>query len=360
MAANGLRLQRRANGLVITARDGTTVKASSVGREFSKNKLEERLGPFQSGPEQDAGLQTGRSYERNPLYFPQDASALQARYQAEQTRLASIRAAEGERIRERKERQIKAATRSVRLKRAALKLVVMPRAAKKAMYGALAKALRDEIAEVKRECELEYKVVGQAFRQLRWVDWLRQQAGSGQPDALALLRWRKPTRDLVRGGVSGTACTHPPFPTHRCDSVTRQGTVIFRFGASAIRDEGEALRVSTGADQVAVQAALRIAIERFGSIITVRGSDSFKEKIVIAAAAGDIPVAFSDRALEHRRVMLAHSATAQENHIKGGGAPRADIDHKQRPVAVHAQNVQARYSTSPRASRTRKGSHGRR
>jgi hypothetical protein len=42
LARSGLRLRPRANGLVITAQEGTTIKASSVGREFSKPKLELR------------------------------------------------------------------------------------------------------------------------------------------------------------------------------------------------------------------------------------------------------------------------------------------------------------------------------
>jgi hypothetical protein len=48
---------------VITAEDGTTIKASSVGREFSKPKLEQRFGPFQSTPEQKAAQKPHRRYE---------------------------------------------------------------------------------------------------------------------------------------------------------------------------------------------------------------------------------------------------------------------------------------------------------
>ena len=51
LSTNGLHLHPRANGLVITAQDGTTVKASSVGRELSKPKLEQRFGPFQPAPD---------------------------------------------------------------------------------------------------------------------------------------------------------------------------------------------------------------------------------------------------------------------------------------------------------------------
>ena len=46
LRANGLQLRERGNGLVIAAQDGTTVKASSIHRDYSKNKLEARFGPF--------------------------------------------------------------------------------------------------------------------------------------------------------------------------------------------------------------------------------------------------------------------------------------------------------------------------
>ncbi|MBY0243102.1 MAG: relaxase/mobilization nuclease domain-containing protein, partial [Burkholderiaceae bacterium] len=46
---NGLRLHLRANGLAITAADGTTIKASSLDRQFSKSRLEARLGAFVPG-----------------------------------------------------------------------------------------------------------------------------------------------------------------------------------------------------------------------------------------------------------------------------------------------------------------------
>jgi hypothetical protein len=339
MSSNGLHLHRRANGLVITAQDGTTMKASSVGREFSKPKLEERFGPFQAAPEQDVGLQAECRYERKSLYVPQDASELYGRYQGEQTRLASIRTAKRKRIRQRKERQIEAIMRSVRLKRAALKLVVMPRVAKKMMYEALANAMRDEIAEIKRKSAQECKVVDQACRQHHWIDWLRQQAGAGEPDALAVLRRSKPTCDLVRGGVSGTANTHAPFPTHRCDSVTRQGTIIFRVGPNTIRDEGDALHVSIGADQVAVQATLRMAVERFGNRITVKGSEAFKKQIVIAAATEKLRVVFVGSTLDQHRMELTDLDSGQGSPLNDGETSQLINHHIRKSTTINARNV---------------------
>jgi hypothetical protein len=313
LSTNGLRLHPRANGLVITDQDGTTIKASSVGREFSKPKLEQRFGPFQSTPEQEAALKPRRRYEKRPLGLRPNTAKLFAQYLAAQAQTKAIRARERQRLRERKERRIEAAMRSVRLKRAALKLAHMPRQAKKLMYGALASALRDEISEIRRESRQEYKSISQRCRRRQWLDWLRHQAGAGNPDALAVLRGRMPTRDPDRDGIKGDGHLQPHPSGRPRDSVTKQGTIIYRVGASAVMDDGDSLRVSRGAKQDALQAGLRMALERFGKRITVKGSNAFKEQIIIAAAAANLPIVFDDPTIEQRRLQHTDPDTASAN-----------------------------------------------
>ena len=48
MQANGLELRERGQGLIITDGAGIGVKASSVSRDFSKAKLEQRYGIFEN------------------------------------------------------------------------------------------------------------------------------------------------------------------------------------------------------------------------------------------------------------------------------------------------------------------------
>jgi hypothetical protein len=50
MTDNSLELRDRGNGFVVTSKDGTMVKASSIDRAFSKSKLEERFGSFEPSP----------------------------------------------------------------------------------------------------------------------------------------------------------------------------------------------------------------------------------------------------------------------------------------------------------------------
>jgi hypothetical protein len=262
-----------------------------------------------------------------PLGLRPDTTKLYAQYPAAQAQVATIRARERERMRARKERRIEAAMRHVRLKRAALKLAQMPRDAKKLMYRALANAVREEISKIRRASKREYQDISQKCRRRQWTDWLRHQAGTGDLDALAVLRRRRPTRDVDRDGINGTARCHPPVPGHRRDSVTKQGTIIYGIGASAVRDEGDTLRVSRGAELDAVQAALRMALERFGKRINVTGSDAFKKQIIIAATS--LPIVFDDPALEQRRLQHVNPATAR---------PNATFNIRTRPLARKVDN----------------------
>jgi len=84
-------------------------------------------------------------------------------------------------------------------------------------------------------------------------------------------------------------------------------------GTSAIRDDGDKLKVSREATKDGLEAALRMAMERYGNHITVNGTDDFKERIVRAAVSSHIPVTFADAALERRRQFLLSSNNQPEN-----------------------------------------------
>ncbi len=352
LAMNGLHLHPRSNGLVITSKDGTTIKASSVGRDFSKPRLEQRFGPFQPAPQHEAALKPHAQYEKKPFGLLGNTAGLYAQYQAAQAQAKVVRARGWERVRARKERRIEAAMRHVRLKRAALKLAKMPRAAKKLMYGALASALRDEISEIKRACKQEYLSISEQCRRRQWSDWLCHKAGAGNLDALAALRQHKPRRDVVGNGINGNVLFQPPASRRRHDGVTKQGTIVYRVGASAVRDEGDSLRVSRGAEEHAMQAALRMALERFGKRIAIHGSDTFKEQVIVVAAAANLPIVFDDAALEQRRLQLADLAATQKTPIhEAGTRPPAPHGNEVRG-AVTSGNIQA---SNPSASQKRKG-----
>lgn len=355
LAEHGLRMHPRANGLVITAGDGTTVKASSVGREFSKPRLEQRFGPFQPASEQQVSRMPARRYQKQPLASNVDTTELYARYRTAQAGSLESRAREREQARARKERRIEAAKRSVRLQRAALKLASMPRPAKKLVYSALAHALREEITATRDLYRRERQAIDRQHRRHQWTDWLRREAETGDSLALAALRGRRPAGGLTGDTVTGDAPSHRPAPPVGHDSVTRKGTIIYRVGDSAIRDDGGRLKVSLGADQAAVQCALQMAIARYGARIAVNGSDAFREQVLMAAVAEGLRITFADAALEQRRLQLVRLSLAEREtdptRVMQGLEPGATPAGSKTPYHGSAAATDGRNSASQAAEK---------
>jgi hypothetical protein len=88
------------------------------------------------------------------------------------------------------------------------------------------------------------------------------------------------------------------------DNITKKGTVIYRVGKNAVRDDGDRLQVSRDATRETVLAALRLAVERYGKHISVNGPPEFKALVVRSAVDGKLAVTFADPALEKRREAL--------------------------------------------------------
>ena len=120
MQEHGLRLHERGNGLVITADGSISIKASSIGREFSKARLQTRLGAFAAAPESPGGERHEKRYVARPLVTRTDTRALFALYQHAQQEAATQRLAALAHHRDRLASQITAAKRGARKVRTGL------------------------------------------------------------------------------------------------------------------------------------------------------------------------------------------------------------------------------------------------
>ena len=325
MRTNGLELHERGNGLVITAEDGTTVKASSIGRDYSKNKLEARFGAFEPSPERQAGERPAKKYEQKPMRSRVNTVEMHARYKNEQQNANASRTVEWAKAIDRKTRLVEAAKRSGRLKRAAIKLITGAGPSKKIMYAATSKTLKDEIQKINKQYLKERQEIYDKYQRLAWADWLRVKATDGDQEALGALRAREATQGLTGNTVAGKSGQKPAKSHPGQDSITKKGTIIYRVGPTAVRDDGDKLKVSRGANQDGLQAALRMAMERYGERITVNGTATFKEQIAQAAAAAKLPITFDDAALERRRQELLQPTT-KENTNEHARADRGRAD----------------------------------
>ena len=386
MRKNGLELQERGNGLVITDGSGVGVKASSVSRNLSKPSLEKRLGAFEGATKKKAsakrgpGLhnrkappvvavggkpppmrkgrlstlsqlgaiegEPGKRYEGRPIHSAGSTATteLYARYKAEQGIKVHARATAWGAAKNRKDKAVEAAKGTGRLKRAAIKMLSGPGVNKKLLYALVSKALHAEIQKANTQYLAERQSIHGEFSKRAWADWLQAKATEGDQQALKALRARKPAKpragDTVAG--SGPARRSSPMPL-KVDSVTKDGTVIHRFAGSAIRDDGEALQVARGSNRAGLEAVLRMAVHRYGQNIAVNGSDEFKEKIARVAATSNLNITFNDAALEARCQELVR-LTSKESGNDRSSRPNRSADERRRSA-----------SSSDGGSRTKRG-----
>ncbi|WP_394065481.1 TraI/MobA(P) family conjugative relaxase [Alcaligenes sp. WGS1538] len=323
MRDNGLEMTPRGNGLVIRADDGTMVKPSTVSRELSKPALEKRLGAFEASPEQGERKQAKREYQKKPVRSRADTTELYARYKDEQKNLTAARGEALAAAKRRKDRAVADAKQKAATRRAAIKLVGGGRVSKKLLYSQASATLRAELDGIHKDYTREREQLYEGHQRRQWADWLKQEATQGNSEALAALRAREAAQGL-KGNTLAAQGKAKPGHAPVIDSITKKGVIIYRAGRSAVRDDGDRLQVSTGADRAGVVEALRLAAERYGDRITVNGTTEFKAQAIRAAVDGRLAITFADPALEKRRQALLQdnfSATRKPGVPGVGKAP---------------------------------------
>lgn len=295
LGRSGLVLQERGNGLVVHDKEGRVVKASSVARDFSMRQLEKRLGPFESNIQQQ--MEAERSYQVRPVSRDSDTDVLYRKYLADQAHRRNMYAQTRQELRAQRHSLVSQAKDGARIKRGAIRLLDCGSDMKRMLYQQAGIALRENLQSIHAQDKTQWKENLANAKPLCWFDWLAERAALHDSQALAALRKRqriafgranalldvqqKKERD-VGTGINGV----------RIDSVTKQGTLIYAHGKSAIRDSGRRLEVSEGIKQDALEIALAIAMKRFGRSIAIQGDAVFRERVLHTARALQFDIRF--------------------------------------------------------------------
>ncbi len=361
MQQNGLELRQKGNGFVIAGPDGLAVKASSIDRSLSRAALEKKLGSFEpsildtkpSRPSPEAikqrfgsaahvkrpgdrpppmrenrqvnlgdvpvmQINSGKRYEGKPLDTQgANTTLLYGRYQSEQQRLTAARNEALRLAKVKRDRLIENAKRTGRLKRSAIKLLKGAGVNKRYLYSLVSKALGAELERANAIYKKDRQAAYDIHKRRTWADWLQHKASAGDDEALKILRQRnaqaaRKEANLVHGVK---VKKDGRIPGLKPDSVTKEGTIIYRVGESAIRDGGQRLDISREAGDDGLHAALLMAKHRYGNQLTVNGSFDFKKRIVAVAAAREINVTFADPELEKLRQILTKKAAREREYI---------------------------------------------
>jgi len=315
-AAHGLVIKPRGDGLVVGSLDNAKlhVRASRVRRELGKNRVEDRLGPYQppdrsherggqERPPAADGQARGREKPASDRTGPAKG-ALYDRYLADRAAATVARNLELAALRERQA----AHTRALR------EFYAERMRQERALNGGARRARRrnvQTVGELRDAAHAQRIVEQRAAREKlkaahpaeRWQDWLRARAGDGDIAALSALRSRAARGAALEQVLAGVdpAAARDVLLKHARRTVQANGHVLYTLaGGGLVVDTARTVKVR-GDTEAARLLALELARERFGPELRVHGTDEFRAAIGCTAGRAGADVHFVDPELERLR-----------------------------------------------------------
>ncbi|MHB1950434.1 MAG: TraI/MobA(P) family conjugative relaxase [Acidiferrobacteraceae bacterium] len=323
LADYGVTLQSTDHGIVVTTTvpDGRllTAKATRLGRDLSTQRLLQHFGPWVTPPppgppatETYAAFvtRTQRGEARSPepghrtesrqdtqraLRRAERARARQAlldRFKTEQTALKTRRRQLRKEMtdRHRRERDALRADLAVRrtIFRAEQHTAGVPPKLTRALWAFTAAQERELLQ--KRHAD-ERRQTRSLPRSQVWRNWLEQQGGQGDPAAQAALRsiryQEQRNKHKQRNGIEGEDLEplKPLLSTLHAEVDRQRQRVNYRddTGRLLFTDTGPRIEVHDKTEST-LEAALRVAAQKFGGSVDITGSADFREQATRTAA----------------------------------------------------------------------------
>lgn len=317
LAEHGLMMRIKANGFVFCNVQGMAVKASSISRSFSKKNLESKLGYFV--PSYSKGSAPASNvYRYEPLNKKVLGTVLYSKYLHEKSHNKQFISDKLKNLREARAKLIEKAKKRGRIKRATLKLMNLSKVQKKFLYSHINKTLLNEIDNIRKNYAKERSWLLDSYQNKTWADWLKRKAQEGDQDALVAMRYRnrKNKHDYT---ISGAGSVFSILKLGQIDSITKEGTEIYKKDNSVIRDNGKEIIISKGGSIPALKRALVMARQCYGDRICVNGSPLFKKIILQIVIQYQMPITFADLDLENQRQKLNFEQEKSHEQSRSSG-----------------------------------------
>ena len=301
----GLTIRPRGAGMVISAKEEkATMKASELGRKFSKGVLERRFGEYQPTSKEVDGRSVIHSYVKVPRARDRTLSSpLWNTYRDEKHRIVAEKKLAKDEVWKQRSEQIRKGRSDYAAKRRAVKVdTLLNRYQKREEYNRL---YRNNKLRVKTERDSHretMKVLHERYPVKTWKDFLIDHAAAGDPDAVVILRRSHRGKRKERGSAFlGTDEGQILLPMER--QTKPNGDVLYQADGVNVRDTGKRLEMdSDGVKGLA--KVLRMARFKFGDHIQVSGDAKFKAAVVDIATDSKQSVIFADPEMEKRRKVL--------------------------------------------------------
>lgn len=280
LARFGVRLVRRGNGLSIVdaTRPNLACKASTLGREWSKQRLCQRYGDFVPGPAPaEVARKQAQAYEERPLGRGHDDGLWREYREA----LCTARDRRRE-LREAMACRIDAARAAHRqqfkLRHHAIAAIPIPPRERRSLYKAL--SFERKCAERRLWASIRsWRTVSVDMHPGSWKQFLAAQAARG--DQRALRRLGRQSRGLAVKSAEKRAWALPSSGAH-----TSRGTIVHNLrGGVRIRETARSIELLGEARDDALEQLVKVAKQRFGSErVTLLGRRDVQRRLTKLAA----------------------------------------------------------------------------
>lgn len=289
------------------------VYAAQQGREAAEARPSPRRELWQAFRESQPGQakQKAAEWDAQRLAERERRAAIRDEYQAERRALQADRS--------------KPAT----ARKAALSIARMERVTKDM---ALREAIRDERQQLKEKH-------GQPYQE-RYRTFLAERANKGDENALAELRRQRdssPAPAAEANTIEGSSRRKresdeaAQLARNLAYSIDRAGNVTYYADQAKRRalviDAGQHVTVTADKDTQAVEAGLRLAVQKFGPGLKIEGSQEFKRQVIEAALKTGLRVEFDSKAMNdelHRRRAERDEAQARGKAFIASEREKAD------------------------------------
>ncbi len=318
LAEAGVFLRLKGNGLVMVDHTGTVaVKASTVERDFSKAKLEKRLGVFVP---HDASQATSRSpaqavvglkslYQKTPSF---GTNQLYQQYLLEKETARNMRKEQLAALWDEQKQSTRRIAASAKLN--------LPLAASVHLKRRLRLQARNvanaAIADVRRAMGKRRDEIKARHKPLGYVEWLKREAERGNVPAIYALRKRGAVAPALVN-ITARDLRDARLIVGKVVHVTGRGTLFYKAGEDIFRDNGNHLSLKKDISDEGVKAALMIAMAKFnGQAIVVNGE--LKARCVDVAAKEGLRLSFADPDMERARQSVRREAVGRPAHRESG------------------------------------------
>jgi MobA/VirD2-like, nuclease domain/TraI-like middle domain/Large polyvalent protein-associated domain 7 len=310
---NGLTLRPRGAGFVFQdLSTGTTIKASTVGREFSKKNIENILGTYQ----EPKVLHTAeRHYEAGPRQEQSnERDALWNRYREERQGQNKGRRELFAKLQEQRKESLQRTLGDIkRRKTEAFRSALMNKRQKKDVYASLQVQRLKALEKMRLLYRDHRNIIDESCPYLSWTAFLQKEVKAGNEVALKILRQKQSKGIHDQSSYIHKEDTESNRIYERLKyTVDKSGRIKYRLSEKRegwVLDAGR--RIMPGSlDKDVLTMALQLAVSKYGRIVQVHGDEAFIQAATRAARSAKMDISINgSRVLPEKEVKSQERGT---------------------------------------------------